>query len=498
MSTAAGSGHVESMGRSRAYAASTRFASWFRRLELLTRPVDPETRAAMDRRWAELPARVRTPAQALGRHGVGCEGTHGVFPRCNFSCTPCYHSREANQVRVDGPHTVAEVERQMAMLRDVRGPTAHAQLIGGEVSLLAPEDHAAALAVMRRYGREPMSFTHGDFDYDYLERLAVDGDGRRRFGRLSFAAHFDTTMFGRRGIRRPGSERELNEYRRRFADLFTRLRREHGVRSFLAHNMTVTPSNVDQIPDVIRDNRTAGFNLFSFQPAAYIGDERRWKDDFRSMSADAIWQRIEAGAGSRLPYRVFQVGDERCNRTAWGFYVGDRWHSVLDEDDPDDMAARDAFLTHLGGVHFNAPMRLLLPRLARVALRRPRIVAIAIRWLARTVRRVGGPRALLRGRIVPMTFVMHRFMHAENVAPAWALMEQGVTADDPVIRETQERLAACSYAMAHPETGRLVPACVQHGVLDPEENRDLRVLLPLPRRRDDALEPRRPMAGAGA
>jgi hypothetical protein len=71
----------------------------------------------------------------------------------------------------------------------VRGPWAHAQLIGGEVSLLAPEDHAAALETMRRHGRHPMSMSHGDFDYDYLERVAVDAAGRRRFRRIAFAGH---------------------------------------------------------------------------------------------------------------------------------------------------------------------------------------------------------------------------------------------------------------------------------------------------------------------
>ena len=47
------------------------------------------------------------------------------------------------------------------------------------------------------------------------------------------------------------------------------------------------------------------------------------------------------------------------------------------------------------------------------------------------------------------------------------------------MREAQERLQACSYHMAHPETGRLVPACAQHAVFDPEENRRLAALLPL-------------------
>ena len=162
-----------------------------RALERTSRPADPEFVAAMASRWAELPQVVKTPGQILGRHGVGCEGTHGVFPKCNLACTPCYHSRDANRVRVDGGHTLTNVAAQMGLLRRLRGPRAHAQLIGGEVSLLAPDDHAAALSVMRAAGREPMSFTHGDVDEDYLHRLVLGPDGRRRFDRLSFAAHFD-------------------------------------------------------------------------------------------------------------------------------------------------------------------------------------------------------------------------------------------------------------------------------------------------------------------
>lgn len=33
--------------------------------------------------------------------------------------------------------------------------------------------------------------------------------------------------------------------------------------------------------------------------------------------------------------------------------------------------------------------------------------------------------------------------------------------------------------MAHPDTGTLVPACVQHSMLDPQENIELRRLLPI-------------------
>jgi len=444
------------------------------------RPVNPEFAAALARRWAELPETARTPGQTLGRHGVGCEGTHGVFPKCDLACTPCYHSRDANRVRVDGPHTLTQVQAQMALLREQRGPRAHAQLIGGEVTLLDPDDHAAALQVMRSHGREPMSFTHGDFGYDYLTKLVLGPDGRRRLRRVSFAAHFDSFMFGRRGIPHPPDEASLNPYRERFAAMFARLRREHKVRSFLAHNMTVTPGNLSQVAAVVRDCRAMGYGMFSFQPAAFVGDERRWHEDYRDMTGDQVWAQIEAGVGTTLDYHVFEHGDVRCNRVAYGFWAGDRWYPFLDGDDLRDLAVRDAFFACFGPVSFTGtPAPLLAARIAVITAGHPRIIPLAAGWLARAVRRVG-LRQLLRNRVRPVTYVMHQFMDAADVKPAWELMRRGQASDDPRIRATQERLAACHYAMAHPEDGTLVPACVQHSVLDPAENRELRVLLPLP------------------
>ncbi len=450
-----------------------------RRLERATRPVSPEVRAALDRRWAELPDRVRTPAQALGRRSAGCEGTHGVFPRCNLACTPCYHSREANRVRVDGDHTAAAVAAQMALLEAIRGPGQNAQLIGGEVTLLGPDEHARALEAMERHGRKPMSMSHGDFDYDYLERLALGPDGRVRFGHLSFAGHFDSMMFGRRGLRRPAGEADLNPYRARFCEHFRRLEREHGVTHYLAHNMTVTPANAAEIPRLIADARAMGFRMFSFQPAAFIGNTARWKGEFRSVSDDDVWALIERGAGTRLPYRVFQTGDLRCNRTAYGGYVGDRWIPLLDDRVPADLAARDAFYETFGPMDFDVPGPLLAARLARLLVPRPGAVALAARWAARFVARAGGLAALRRHGFRPVTFVMHNFMDAAVVRPAWRLLRAGVTAEDPAVRAAQERLAACSYAMAHPETGELIPACAQHAVYDPAENAALTRLLPM-------------------
>jgi len=446
------------------------------RIAAASRPVHPETETALARRWTELPEQARTPAQLLGRHSAGCEGTHGVFPRCNLACTPCYHAREANQVPVDGPHTVAEVERQMAHLRSVRGPGQHAQLIGGEVTLLGPEYHAAALEAMERHGRKPMSMTHGDFDEDYLRALAIGPGGRPRFVKLRVAAHFDSLMLGRRGAGRPCSERELHGHRRAFVAMFERLRAEHGLAFDLAHNMTVTPRNLGQVAEVARVGSQSGFGTLSFQPAAYVGNPSRWREDFGAVSIDDVWARIEQGIGTRLPWAHLQMGDPRCNRSAYGVLAGGRWTALLRDDDERDLHVRDVFLQAFGGMDFERRPRVLALAIARVIARRPALVGVAVAWALRFARRAG-LRRLAFGRPRGLTLVVHAFMDAVTVRAAWEAMERGEVAGDPDVRAAQERLSACAYTMAHPDDDRLVPACVQHSVLDPAENLALRDLL---------------------
>jgi hypothetical protein len=379
---------------------------------------------------------------------------------------------------------VQAVKDQLAFLRRRRGPRAHAQLIGGEVSLLPAEDHAAALLAMRAAGREPMSMTHGDFDYTYLLDVALGPNGRPRFERISFAAHFDSLMRGRRGMPRPRSEQDLHPFRERFAGMFTDLQRDHGIKSYLAHNMTVTPANIDQVAEVARAVLGMPFDMLSFQPAAYIGDERRWGEAYHDVSIDAVWQQIEAGAGQPIPWQGVQFGDPRCNRSAVVLRAGDTMAPLLDPADPKDLEARDRSLAHFGGMYFGGtPIRIIAAKVVRALLAHPRDVPLILGFGLRLARRAGGlghvMYAARAGRLSFRTFVVHNFMDAADVTPAWELMEKGVVSDDPKTREVQERLGACMYTMSHPETGRLVPAWVQHSVLDPAENAGLRKLLPL-------------------
>ena len=128
---------------------------------------------------------------------------------------------------------------------------------------------------------------------------------------------------------------------------------------------------------------------------------------------------------------------------------------------------------------FQTPPALLAARVTRALAAHPGAIAAGARWAGRFAARAGLV-PLAREPRRALTFVMHSFMDARDVRPAWEALQRGETSADPRIRETQQRLQACSYAMAHPETGELVPACAQHSVLDPQENLLLQKLLPLP------------------
>ncbi len=183
--------------------------------------------------------------------------------------------------------------------------------------------------------------------------------------------------------------------------------------------------------------------MFSFQPAAFVGDERRWHEDYQQVTGDQVWAQIERGAGTTLDYRIFEHGDVRCNRAAYGFWAGDRWYPLLDGSDPADLAVRDAFFRYLGPVSFTStPAPALAGQLTLITARHPQVLLLAAGWAARTVRRVGLRRlATHRARLV--SYVMHQFMDAADVKPAWELMQADQASDDPRIRATQERLAAC-------------------------------------------------------
>jgi hypothetical protein len=456
--------------------------SAFRRLcefERVTRPLDRSRVPLLQAIWRDLPARNQVPEQTLGRLHPYFSLTHGIFPKCDFACTACYLPERSNSVKIDRAHVLAELERQMRFLDERNGEQGGtAQLIDGEVSLLGPELHAEAILLMQRHNRLPVSLTHGDFDYEYLRALVEHGKGEIR--RLAFSGHFDTTMVGRRGIKRAARETDLNPYRERFLEMFRRLERETGVECTVTHNCTVTNENFDQIPGLVRDLVRMGFGMMSFQPVAQLGGKVDHLDRVARHGAvdedgELLWRQIQNGLGIELGPDPLIEGDPRCNRGALCLVAGERVVPLLDVRHRLDRFVRDALLeaaergfgAAMDCMHDPAMLRRTIVKALRLPFVAPRLLKLhlaALLFGAKLVSKAGPLRVLRHG--VRFVFAyMHRYMDERDVREAMRLSTQGITASDPRILATQERLRSCSWRMAHPDRGELVPACAQQAVL---------------------------------
>lgn len=81
-----------------------------------------------------------------------------------------------------------------------------------------------------------------------------------------------------------------------------------------------------------------------------------------------------------------------------------------------------------------SPALVLAVKVLRVLVRHPDDVKAAAAWVRRLVERSGGVRHVMsswrRGDIAPTTYVVHNFMDAADVAPAWRLMQAGQVATE--------------------------------------------------------------------
>ena len=423
---------------------------WRSVLAALRHPRLPGERAAVATARARLPATVRDePTQFIGQHTVGCGATWGVLERCQFACTACYLDEDANDTP---PLPLAEVLAQLDALRAHLGPWGNVQITSGEVTLLPVEHLLAILRHCRRIELVPMLMTNGEVWRDRpgdLERLVREG------GLFRIATHVDTTQRGRRGMRPGALEADLHPLREAFAGLIRATREATGRPLQAAHTVTVTPDNLDQLPDLLRFllRHVDAWRMVSFQPAAAVGRTRA--DPLGRSSHDPLWERIEAGIGRRLNRKAIPFGHEDCTSITALLVVtlGGTPHVVETIRAGSRLDAR--FLARLlrsplaGYNPLGQPRRLAAAQFLGRLARDPLLALLAPAWFAWRVA-VEGRLALrlaataLSGRawsLRPLTIVVHRFMDGAQLAT-----ERG-----------RERLAACTFRL--PVDGELVSMC---------------------------------------
>lgn len=345
--------------------------------------------------------RARTPSTpTIAHHSES--STHGRVSRCNFCCAP---GTTRGKPTGSGP-TPSAPRSQMAPFCRPQGPHGHAQLSvarsASSTQMTTPQQHCCRL---RGAGGMPMSMTHGDFDTTTpnisLSALpAAPGSPHCRFAAAQLrhrsrrvamlsatpgpcSANSEVSTYpntrSRTGPVPPGALRHGRP---------AQLGRERDRLPYLAHN-TINPANVDQIPEVVTGAGGWVPNMFSFQPSAFVGDQRRWKEDQPDCRLRPTLC-VGTDRGRRRYPPAARCVPVTAATAAWGFYGGARWHRFLDDTDSTDLAARDGPPRRRTRRPLNTPPRLLAATPAWPGSPSPtRRCWLRSAWAARTVRRVG-------------------------------------------------------------------------------------------------------------
>ncbi len=416
--------------------------SWWR---YISNPRDPERLAALRRRERGFPEDLQVPGQAIGSYTVGCGATHGVMERCNFGCTACYLSSQANR---QPPLPFEEVRNQLLQMRDCFGPGGNVQITSGEVTLLPAPDLARIIRAAKELELSPMLMTHGDVllhDPEYLDCLVREG------GLSKLSIHIDITQRGRKAGDCPQSEEGLNRVRSQMAGMLRQCRKRTGRKLKAATTMTVNGQNLSQLDAVLtwfRQNLDS-FRMISFQPQAEVGRTRKGV----GATAHQVWEALEAHLAMKLnPYPVL-FGHPSCTRMALLMAIETPGRQIVVEavrrENALDQRFMGRFLDSFRGVVVNDRGFVeLSAKVLGVLLRQP----LWLWWLpAYAVRRSwqeraaipGLVKALLRGRlrIRPFAVVVHSFMSQAEIRT-------------PIGRA---RLDACAFKL--PVNGRMVSMC---------------------------------------
>ena len=417
-------------------------------VESFLRPISKERLEVNGRRWRGLPEHLRTDSQTLGRSHHSCGATHGVLERCNFACTSCYLSREANAA---GALQAEEVRHQLDQLRAFLGPQGKAQLTAGEVTLLPRSVLGSYIRYAISIGLDPMVMSHGErflADPTYLRDL-VKEDGLRKI-----SIHIDSTQRGRRSWYRGISEESLHSLRAEYAGLIRRTRKETRARLHAAHTVTVNGGNAHEVPSIVRwvARNADAFRMVSFQPVAQVGRTRDAANP--DLTMESLWSSICDGLGASLNPRAMLFGHPECNIVAPVMVATCGDVLAVTETARKDRRWDSSFLRRLlegiGGFSATGPDRLqslagiagLIPRNLPLLLEAPFYALYRLWGLRREILLL--LRSLLQGkrlRIRPLAIVIHKFMDPGELHTALG----------------RERLAACVFNV--PVEGEMIPMC---------------------------------------
>ena len=421
-------------------------------MQISSKPTHPshELSALLQSKWDELPEELHYPTQLLGQSVIACGATHHVMERCNFSCTCCYLSADANKTE---PLPFSEVQEQLDLLREKEGPRGRVQITAGEVTLLPVEDLGRIIAYALQIGLDPMVMTNGERfldEPDYLLTLVRD------YHLSKVSIHVDTTQRGRKSMKRNATELELHAVRESFAQLIRSVREKTGRPLHAASTYTVTNENLNDVAETSRWflKNAETFRIFSLQPVADVGRSRKAQAGV-PVERDGLWDEINQACGHSLNRHPIHFGHPQCNNIIPLIlvHVGEQYFCFesVREDNARDEEIVSLIIRQLANqFDWDAPLTKNLPALAKFFLKKPKLF---FKFLRYGFYRVGSEKDRLTAvaqaaldirdwpRINPFLFVVHNFMSPAEI-------------NSPL---GKERLDACVFKL--PVDGKLVSMC---------------------------------------
>ncbi|MBI4639863.1 MAG: radical SAM protein [Candidatus Tectomicrobia bacterium] len=334
--------------------------------------------------------------QYLGRQAaIGCVALE-ITQRCNLDCTLCYLSENSEHVK-DIP--LQEIFRRLEGIRKHFGVGTVVQITGGDPTLRERKELIVIVRRTRELGLHPALFTNG---IKASRKLLIE---LAEAGLNDVAFHVDLTQ-QRKGFK---TEKELNAIREEYIE------RGRGLPINVIFNTTVHKENFSEIPDLVRFfiKHADVVSMASFQLQADTGRGLLRKREV-IISLESVREKINEGAGTRLPWDTILIGHPQCHKYAMTLEANGHLYPVVDDQELYGDFLRD--FCHVM-IDRRASRKEIIWQYLKAACRKPIWYWRGLKYSLSRLWNMKNDLLAARGQVNKLSFFIQNFMDADSLDP---------------------------------------------------------------------------------